>query len=242
MEDGKLLRKILSPHWWDLSTLETKIFLTLYWWADPDSGEVSLSISSLSRKVNISTGSVLPCLEKLRLRGLISHSINKNLLLDSYFKILFNKQSDDSACYPEEIQYIPFEIAEKNNSEIPNDTVDRSGRRYNVNKKINDNDTGKRSNKINFKKTVSNVLDARTQTLVTDENLLVHSAISAEFLAKCLNDERNLALYKAYINRYPKSIILKAYQVVIKTPPHRIKKSPGAFFTFLVKKYGTKED
>jgi hypothetical protein len=53
-----------------------------------------------------------------------------------------------------------------------------------------------------------------------------------------LGDLDNLALYEAYMKRYPEEIIRKAYQDVLNTPPDKIKKSAGAYFTFLVKKYG----
>jgi hypothetical protein len=69
MEDGQLLRKILAPHWWDMSPLEVKIFITLYWFADPSTGELSLSLFSLSQKINTKTKEVLPCLERMKLRG-----------------------------------------------------------------------------------------------------------------------------------------------------------------------------
>jgi hypothetical protein len=62
--------------------------------------------------------------------------------------------------------------------------------------------------------------------------------MTAESIARSLGDLDNLALYEAYMKRYPEEIIRKAYQDVLNTPPDKIKKSAGAYFTFLVKKYG----
>lgn len=71
MENGKLLRTILAPHWWDLSPWEAKTFITIFWFADPATGELAISLYSLSQKVNSLTRDLLPWLEKLKLRGLI---------------------------------------------------------------------------------------------------------------------------------------------------------------------------
>jgi hypothetical protein len=53
MEDGKALRQILSPHWSNLSPLKVKIFITLYRLADPDSGELLMSLQRLSDKLHV---------------------------------------------------------------------------------------------------------------------------------------------------------------------------------------------
>jgi hypothetical protein len=93
MEDGKLLRNLLAPHWWDMSPREAKIFITIFWFADPVSGELSISLYSLSQKVNSRTRDLLPWLEKLKLRGLIDFAPGSNPLLESHFKILSGKLS-----------------------------------------------------------------------------------------------------------------------------------------------------
>jgi hypothetical protein len=57
--------------------------------------------------------------------------------------------------------------------------------------------------------------------------------MTAKQIANALGDEKNLALYDAYLNRYFNEAILKTYNQVLQTPRHRIKKSPGAYFTFM---------
>jgi hypothetical protein len=253
MENGKLLRKLLSPHWGDLSPLEAKIYITLYWLADPDSGEVLLSLFRLSRRVNIMTRLILPHLEKLQLRGLISFTSDSNPLLDSQFKILI----DEELAQENEIQYIPVAPnGEKDDGETVNAAGNHNGNRNNdpdkdngfiKNNKTNGNNgnndnNGNRSVKKDNKKTgkTGTENDGATVTGASQQNFPDMSSLKLTpgLIARELNDEKNLALYEAYIARYPEAIIHRAFWEVHKTPPERIKKSAGAFFTFLVKKYG----
>jgi DNA replication protein DnaD len=204
MEDGQLLRKILAPHWWDMSPLEAKIFITLYWFADPTTGELSLSIFSLSQKINTKTKEVLSWLERMRLRGLVDFTLGKNPLLVSQFKILRAKITSAESVEEKnsgEIEYLPVEPEE--NLSTVNVTGTAGGNR------------------------------------IKEEGKTISGKLTAESLAKELNDQENLALYEAYLKRYPHEIILKAYQEVLQTPPEKIKRSAGAYFNLLVKKLGS---
>lgn len=51
MENGIILRKLLQPQWHNLSPLEIKLFLNLFWLADPDDYNLQLSLNALSKKV-----------------------------------------------------------------------------------------------------------------------------------------------------------------------------------------------
>ena len=55
MEDGKILRQILSHHWKEMTPKEIKLFLTLFWLSDPETGELVISIFRLSQKTKIPT-------------------------------------------------------------------------------------------------------------------------------------------------------------------------------------------
>lgn len=126
MEDGKSLRERLAPHWWDLSPWEVKIFITIFWFADPGTGELTISLYSLSQKVNSRTKDMLPWLEKLKLRGLIDFDPGSNPLLESCFKIWPGKLPpsvpfDDQNS--EEIAYLPLDPEEESHPVTGNDTV-----------------------------------------------------------------------------------------------------------------------
>ncbi len=53
-------------------------------------------------------------------------------------------------------------------------------------------------------------------------------------VADGLDDLKNLALYRSYCRRFPVEIILNAFARAKEPEPHKIKKSRGALFNFLV--------
>lgn len=59
----------------------------------------------------------------------------------------------------------------------------------------------------------------------------------AEELAFSLNDRESFQLYKSYAQTYPESLLRKILAEVLAVPIERIKKSRGALFTYLLKKY-----
>jgi hypothetical protein len=57
-------------------------------------------------------------------------------------------------------------------------------------------------------------------------------------LAHAFNDLENLALYISYCNKYPEHLIRKTIAIVNEIPAHKIRKSRGALFNYLIQKYG----
>ena len=223
MENGKLLRTILAPHWWDLSPWEAKTFITIFWFADPATGELAISLYSLSQKVNSLTRDLLPWLEKLKLRGLIDIAPGPNPLLESRFKILSGKSpvsEMEAGQKNEEIEYLPLDPEE---TPLP----------------VNGNDPGSGNGR-----SLKGAVPAGNATVPVGpkrgdrDEITKSGTLTAESIARSLNDLENIALYEAYLKRYPEEVIRKAYRDVQQTPPEKIKKSAGAYFTFLVKKYG----
>jgi len=56
-------------------------------------------------------------------------------------------------------------------------------------------------------------------------------------LANNLNDTANLPFYISYANRYSSGLLRKALGAALEVPANRIRKSRGALFNHLVKKY-----
>jgi len=254
MNDVKSYRKTLSNHLSNISSVEAKIFTTLFDLADPNTQTFSISLFGLSRKIGVHRNELLPQLDKLERQRLITITPGRNFFLDSTFKILPGiEQSQEQYRRPNHPRNHCGYLAKNGEKTCaPPLTVNgtENGERLTGAKNGNDidkntsrnNGNGNRSVKINFIRTVS--ADNDTETLTeggkNKNSIAVDSELTANSIAKQLNDEKNLALYKAYLRRYPRSIILQAFQDVINTPLHRIKRSPGAYFTFLVKKYGGK--
>ena len=63
----------------------------------------------------------------------------------------------------------------------------------------------------------------------------------AQEIAKDFNDEDNIKVYLYLCHRYPKGVIWRAFGVARETPLAQIKKSRGALFTYLVKKYANEK-
>ncbi|MBC8359478.1 MAG: helix-turn-helix domain-containing protein [Candidatus Aminicenantes bacterium] len=59
-------------------------------------------------------------------------------------------------------------------------------------------------------------------------------------IAKELNDLKALRLYLSYVKKYPESLLRKILGEVKEIPLKKIKKSRGALFNYLVKKYAHK--
>ncbi|GEM_PF-4210473 len=218
MENGILLRKILSRHWHDMLPLEVKIFVTLYWLADPDTGELSISLQRLSDKLHVPINELIVQLGKLLLHGLISFKSDENPKFDSHFKILFENKTQDMHTQDDFFANVG-EGSNETKAYVNDNVINKNNISLNVNDTVNVTGAEKKS---------------KTYPQIEGENL------TATHIAHALGDEQNLHLYEAYLNRYSTDVILKAYHQVLKTPRHRIRKSLGAYFTFLVKKYGGK--
>ena len=242
MQDGHLLRKTLAPHWWDMSPEEAKIFITLFWFADPSSHELRLSPFSLSQKANLKTKELLPYLHKLKSRGLIEVTPGANPFLESKFKILSGKDITTEQLTTEnsqELQYLPVD-SDDDFSPVT-DTVNGDTEPVSENGLKNKpvTGTGKRSERF-LKNTVTTGNGTGPKSIYESEEGVIEQSdkLTAKEIAKRFDDLDNLALYEAYLQRYPHHTISKAYEEVLRTPPEKIKKSFGAYFTFLVKKYG----
>ena len=59
----------------------------------------------------------------------------------------------------------------------------------------------------------------------------------AEALARRFGEENSIALFEAIVRRYSESIIQQALTEALAYPEEKIRKSRGAIFIYLVKKY-----
>jgi len=57
-------------------------------------------------------------------------------------------------------------------------------------------------------------------------------------LAERLDDYEGIALYISYSKKYPESILRRVLSQVMEIPDEKIRKSRGALFNHLVKRYG----
>lgn len=73
--------------------------------------------------------------------------------------------------------------------------------------------------------------------LLPDQNLVVRSLndLLAEAMAAALQDQQNLGAYRALVRRYPVPAMHVAFREALHAPARQIKKSRGAYFTYLCK-------
>lgn len=57
-------------------------------------------------------------------------------------------------------------------------------------------------------------------------------------IAKALNDHDALPLYKSYVERYSPQFLRDTLNKVMSIPEHKIRRTRGALFTFLVQNNG----
>lgn len=212
MYNNHILHHTLGPHWWDMSPVEVKLFITLYWLADPESQELSIPLVMLSRQVNMVPNELTAPLEKLTQRGLINSRTEGKGDIDIWVRILSKKRQFSSE-----------------STVNVNDSVNDERLKRFLNKDVTDN---KRRN-VGSQGAIVDKPNSND-----DVPASTTPALTARDIARTFDDFVNLALYENYLNRYPEDIIWQAYQTVMDTPRDKIKKSPGAYFTFLVKHLG----
>lgn len=66
----------------------------------------------------------------------------------------------------------------------------------------------------------------------------IHNEALAEEIARGLQEPDSIRMFRALVRRYPEEIIRRAYEETLSYPAAKIRKSRGAIFNFLLKKYG----
>ena len=59
----------------------------------------------------------------------------------------------------------------------------------------------------------------------------------AEELAERLDEEGSIELYRSYVATFPEDLLRKVLAEVLAVPAEKIRKSRGALFSYLIKKY-----
>jgi len=61
-------------------------------------------------------------------------------------------------------------------------------------------------------------------------------------LADALNDHEAILLYVNFVEQFPESVLRKVLAKVLAIPRHKIKKTRGALFNYLMQQHGFKRD
>ena len=91
---------------------------------------------------------------------------------------------------------------------------------------------------INSKKLSAN--DNYNINIYNNDNDSNDGDLTAEYIAKSFYDKENIVFYVHAFSNYPKTIIKKALRQVNNISAHKIKRSMGAPFNYLMKKFNEK--
>ncbi len=95
--------------------------MTLFWFADPATSELSLSLLSLSQKINMRATGISPYLQKLQQRGLIGFTAGNNPFLASHIKILSSKVNESELNSDKNIVELSFFPVEPETDNVSGD-------------------------------------------------------------------------------------------------------------------------
>ena len=155
-------------------------------------------------------------------------TINRNLkVLERYGLIRIDKRSRYHCVY--KLLKVRCKAGETQMSSRRNSDVNQVNTNNNKLTRINNNTDIENKNFLNFNPNTYKSFRPRSR-----QELL------ALDLAEALNDYKNLALYLFYSKKYPESFLRKVLGEVKEIPAEKIKKSKGALFSYLIKKYDKK--
>jgi len=205
-----------------LSPNEIKVHKTLHSLGKEPAIIVLIPLRLLARKAKLGYDTVKQAVSKLNSRGEILFFPGKNQWITSCFiikkeNLVVRKGRNRTQIIPKKAKNI------SRKAKIP-------AKKLNVKNVLNDY--------INI---INNVRNTRSPSSENPRLTFPRDALAFE-IAQTLNDEKNLALYLAYCRRYSAEIINRAFEVVKETPIERIKRSRGAFFTYLVKRYAQNQN
>ena len=107
--------------------------------------------------------------------------------------------------------------------------------------------TGRNSDVKNGDTNKNNITRLNNDNVVMVKNISKEASfpstreeLLASDITKALNDSANMALYLSYARKYPESYLRQILSEVKQTPAHKIKKSRGALFMYLVHLHANK--
>lgn len=83
-------------------------------------------------------------------------------------------------------------------------------------------------------------MSRKTRSSLSDENSFGENTREMKFameMAEILNDREALPLYITFTRQYPESLLREVLEKVRNIPDHKIRKTRGALFNFLVQQY-----
>jgi hypothetical protein len=202
---------------------EARVYKTLYSLTKRPARIISISLRKLARKAQLCYESTRRAVSLLKARGVILYSPGKNQWITSCF---ITKKATSKV----------FRV--RKNPTHPQSIPKRA---KNISRKAKF--PSKKSNVNVYKYILNNVnVGNSCRWSAGDFGPRDLKEARAFEIAETFKDEQNLGLYLVYCRKYPADIINKAFKVAKEIPSEKIKRSRGAFFTYLVKKYAQNQN
>ncbi len=237
-EDGAEGSKCTTSDWWapvwkgllldgdgrHYKRIKSAIWLQIYFFlcANRKTGSLKRKLSTISQETGIKTRTIRTWLDILRKSGYIT-TVNSGRCLT----IVINKWKT----LPDGRQSGGFtkgRVAKKCQSEEA--FKDREINNLSHNPAVNHDDNNITINKYKLRN--DNVADdCLSIAHHKNQDLLAYEICNA------FKDEKNSLLYLSYVRKYPLEVIKRAFDEAVRMPPHKIKKTRGALFNYLVRRY-----
>ena len=204
----KIFKKTIPAHLYDLTPGELKIYTLLCFLAD-ENQRVLISSYNLSLRANLKWKVCMECLPLLKDKRLVKFEESTNPFLDM------------------EIVICSFGLEMKSTDKFDDrDDNDKDIFLENDNRQRIDDE----SQLKNIPKRISPKQERQIEKPVRKDSF-------ADIIAKELDDEENIGLYKNYCERYSHETIQKALEQTLSIPEEQIRKSRGALFNYLVQQF-----
>ncbi len=250
-EDGEESRsgRGASPNWWapvwkglcldrdgrHYGKIKSALWLLIYFFlcADRRTGILKRKLLTITRETGIKSRTIRTWLDMLRKGGYIKTERNGRCLT-----IVINKWKTlpDGHCRGMESDGFPAgRVTEKRHSERAlegQETLDAS---HNQDAGSDGNDNTIKKYKLRNDNVTTDVplnhFSIESMDAQHDHRLLAYS------ICTTFNDEKNLPMYLSYVRKYPLEIIQRACEGAARPQAHKIKRTRGALFNYLVKRY-----
>lgn len=215
--EGRHYRKIKSAIW-----LQIYFFLC----ANRKTGSLKRKLSTISQETGIKTRTIRMWLDILRKSGYVATESSGRCLT-----IVINKWKtlpDGRSGGKQSDGFAAGRVAEKCHSEAGRKGQETDDPSHNPAVNRDGNDITIKKYKLRNDNVADDYLSVAPHN---NQDLLAYEICNA------FKDEKNCPLYLSYVRKYPLGIIKRAFDEAARLPPHKIRKTRGALFNYLVKRY-----
>ena len=215
--DGRHYKRIKSAIW---------LLIYFFLCANRKTGSLKRKLSTMSQEMGIKTRTIRLWLDILRKGGYVTTENSGRCLT-----IVINKWKtfpDGHSGGRQNGRFAAGRVTEKCHSEAGRKGQETDDTSHNPAVTRDDNDITIKINKLLNDNVADDCLSIGPQ---------LHQELLAYEICRAFKDEKNRPLYLSYVRKYPLEVIKRAFDEARRLPPNKIRKTRGALFNYLVKRY-----